>query len=184
MVETLFFFRLFCLSRCCEYCDSWESRPICTLNLAINFDFVKFRLGVGSFKSVWEVFYRILIIDFALLSPKFTDFPTVKHAAASSLSGVFSRVIQAEVRVSCPMTGMRAVTIKQVTYYFVERRHGWNTCSTELVRDTHPWLIESIRSRDRTASDTAMKKTTKPCDVTFSRSLPFGVTHIHFPSES
>lgn len=158
MVETLSFFCLFRLSRCCEYCDSWESRQICILNLAINFDFVKFRLGVESFKSVWEVFYRILIIDIALLSPKFTDFPTVKHAAASSSSGVFSHVIQAEARVSCPMTGMRAVTIKQVTYYFVERRHGWNTCSTELVRDTHPWLIESIRSRDRTASDTAIKR--------------------------
>lgn len=158
MVETLSFFCLFCLSRCCEYCDSWESRPICILNLAIKFDLFNLRLGVESFKSIWEVFHRIMIIDIALLSLKFNDFPTVKHAAASSSSGVFSRVIQAEARVSCPMTGMRAVTIKQVTYYFVERRHGWNTCWTEFVRDTHPWLIESIRSRDRTASDTAIKK--------------------------
>lgn len=158
MMETLSFFCLFCLYCCCEYFDSWESRPICILNLAIHFHFVKFRLGVDSFKSVWEVLYRILIIDIALLSRKFSDFPTVKYSAASSSSGVFSRVIQAEARVSCPMTGIRAVTIKQVTYYFVERRHGWNTCSTELVRDTHPWLIESIRSRDRTASDTAIKQ--------------------------
>lgn len=49
MMKTLFFFCLFCLSRCCEYRYSWESRPICILNLAINFDFVKFRLGVESF---------------------------------------------------------------------------------------------------------------------------------------